>query len=208
MKNLTIFAARGIANTLMLGIAATTTGMVMASLPVNAANLSLTGNLADANDTPSFFFTADGTSTVTIRSYSWGGGTNAQGTTIADGGFDPVLTLFDSTNGDYILDRDDISSTPLNLDFQLSQVLAAGSYLAVIYASGNFATGAFPGGNFSDGFTGGTDFFGRTSAYAFDILNVNNTTPTAVPEPSSLIGTAVAGFTVVMFKRKLYSKKK
>lgn len=208
MKNLPLLAARDIANTLMLGIAATTTGMVIASSPVNAANLSLTENLADANDTSSFFFTADGTSTVTIRSYSWGGGTNAQGTTIAAGGFDPVLTLFDSTNGDYILDRDDISSTPLNLDFQLSQVLTAGSYRAVISASGNFANGAFPGGNFSDGFTGGTDFFGRTSAYAFDILNVNNTTPTAVPEPSSLIGTAVAGFTVVMFKRKFSSKKK
>jgi hypothetical protein len=208
MKNLPILAARGIANTLMLGIAATTTGMLMACSPANAANLSLTGNLADANDIASFFFTADGTSTVTIRSYSWGGGTNAQGTTIAPGGFDPVLTLFNSTNGNYILDRDDISSTPLNLDFQLSQVLAAGNYRAVLSASGNYANGAFPGGNFSDGFTGGTDFFGRTSAYAFDILNVNNTTPTAVPEPSSLIGTAVAGFTVVMFRRKLSSKKK
>jgi hypothetical protein len=196
MKNLTLLAARGIANTLMLGIAATTTGMVMAFSPANAANFSLTGNLADANDTPSFFFTADGTSTVTIRSYSWDAG-----------GFDPVLTLFDSIDGNYILDRDDISSTPLNLDFQLSQVLAAGSYRAVISASGNFANGAFPGGNFSDGFTGGTDFFGRTSAYAFDILNVNNTTSTAVPEPSSLIGTAAAGFTVVMFRRKLSSKK-
>ena len=88
-------------------------------------------------------------------------------------------------------------------------MLAAGSYRAVISASGNFANGAFPGGNFSDGFTGGTDFFGRNSAYAFDILNVNNnTTLTAVPEPSSLIGTAVAGFTVVMFKRKLSSKNK
>ena len=208
MKNLPILALRSIANTLMLGIAATATGMVMASSPANAANLSLTGNLADANDTPSFFFTADGTSTVTIRSYSWGSGTNAQGTTIAAGGFDPVLTLFNSIDGNYILDRDDISSTPQNLDFQLSQVLAAGNYRAVISASGNYANGAFPGGNFSDGFTGGTDFFGRTSAYAFDILNVNNTTPTAVPEPSSLIGTAIAGFTVAMFKRKLSSSKK
>lgn len=200
MKNFTIAT--------ILGIAATTTGMTILSTPANAANLSFTGNLADANAIQSFFFTADGTSTVTFRSYGWGGGTNAQGRTIVAGGFDPLLTLFNGTTGAFLLEQDNNSQLPQNPDFQLSQVLAAGSYRAVISASGNFANGAFPGGNFSDGFSGNNDFFGRTSAFAFDILNVNNAIPTAVPEPSSLIGTALAGFTVVMFRRKLSSSKK
>jgi hypothetical protein len=42
------------------------------------------------------------------------------------------------------------------------------------------------------------------SIYAFDILNASATS-TAVPEPASFIGTALAGFAVVSFKRKLMS---
>ncbi len=32
---------------------------------------------------------------MTIRTYQWGGGTNAAGTAIPSGGFDPVLTLIE-----------------------------------------------------------------------------------------------------------------
>jgi hypothetical protein len=177
---------------MMLGMAAaTTTGIVLESTPAHGINLSFAGTFASPNTTVSALFTADGTSTVTIKSSSY-----------AAGGFDPILTLFNATNGNYILDRDDISTG--NLDFQLIQALPAGNYRAVISAVGNYPNGT----NFATGFDGGGDFFGRTNKYAFDILNVNNTTSTAVPEPSSLIGTAVAGFTVVMFKRKLSSSKK
>lgn len=172
----------------------------MGSGAAYSANLSFTGNLNDANDTPSFFFTADGTSTVDIRSYSYAGGVNAEGTTIAAGGFDPILTLFDASDN-FFLEQEDIGLG--NLDFQVSQVLPAGNYRAVISAFANFANQP----NFAAGFNNTGDFFGQTSAYAFDIQGVNQSA-TAVPEPASLIGTAVAGFAVVGLKRKLTASRK
>jgi hypothetical protein len=197
MKNLTI--------SMLLGMAATTTGMVLVSTPANAANISSTGSFGtNPNAIESFLFTADGTSTVTIRSYGWGGGVNAQGNTIAAGGFDPVLTLFNATTGAYILDTDD----DIGLDFNLVEVLTPGSYRAVLSVFGNYANNPFPGGNFADGFTNTGDFFGRTSAYAVDILNVNNTTPTAVPEPFTVIGTLIGGTAALRMRKKLKSTAK
>ncbi len=192
MKNLTI--------SMLLGVVTTTSIALVVTAPTQAANVYYPGSFGTNPDTiQSFFFTADGTSTVTIRSYGWGGGTNAQGNTIASGGFDPVLTLFDETTGAYILDRDD----DIGLDFNLVQKLDAGSYRAILSVQGNYANGAYPGGNFSDGFNTGTSFFGRTSAYAVDILNVNNTTPTAVPEPFTIVGTLIGGTAALRMRKKL-----
>ncbi len=184
----------------MVGIAATTMSAI-ASKPAQAVDLSYSGNFTTPNNAPSFSFTADGTSTVTLQSSSW-----------SSGGFDIALSLFDGA-GNWLDEREDIGVG--NLDFNFSSILAAGNYQAVITAVGNSPLGSFPGGNLSDGFTNtGRDFAqdGVTSAYAFEILNVNNVTlpptSTAVPEPSDLIGTVVAGFSVVMLKRKLGSSKK
>ena len=77
---------------------------------------------------------------------------------------------------------------------------------AVLSVVGNYANGANPGGNLRDGFTTIGDFFGRTKVYAFDVFNVS--APTAVPEPSSLIGTVLAGLTIARIKRRLSSAKK
>jgi hypothetical protein len=180
---------RKLTNALMMGIAATTTGIIMGSGSAYGANLSFTGNLNDPNDTPSFFFTADGSSTVTIQSSSY-----------AIGGFDPILTLFDAADL-FVLEQEDIGAG--NLDFQLSQVLPGGNYRAVISAFANFANQP----SFADGFTNTGDFFDRTSAYAVDIQGVSPSA-TSVPEPSSLIGTAVAGFAVVGLKCKLAASRK
>jgi hypothetical protein len=200
MKNSPTSVQKGFVNAMLLGIA-TSIGMVANLTPATAANLSFTGNLADPNATALFAFTADGISNVTIQSYSWGGGTNTAGTSIAAGGFDLNMTLFDAA-GNWYDERDDINIG--NLDFQFSEVLPAGTYQVAIAAFGNNSAGF---GTIATPFNGAGDFENRTSAYAFDILNVN-TTATNVPEPSSLIGTALAGFTVVMFKRKLPSNKR
>jgi hypothetical protein len=177
---------------------ATSTGMVLNSAPARGANLSFTENLADPNATALFAFTADGISNVMIRSYSWGGGTNAAGTTISAGGFDLNMTLFNAA-GNWYDERDDIGLG--NLDFQFSRVLSAGIYQVAIAAFGNNSAGF---GTLTTSFNGNGDFDNRTSAYAFDILNAS-ATATEVPEPSSLIGTALAGFAVVGIKRKLTS---
>jgi hypothetical protein len=199
MKNSCVSLQKGFVNAMLLGIA-TSIGMVMNSTSAHGANLSFTGNLADPNARPLFTFTVDGISNVTLQSYSWGGGTNAAGTSISSGGFDLNMTLFDAA-GNWYDERDDIGLG--NLDFQFSRVFPAGMYQVAIAAFGNSSAGF---GTLATPFNGAGDFDNRTSAYAFDILNVNATS-TSVPEPSSLIGTALAGLTVVMFKRKFSSRK-
>lgn len=64
------------------------------SAPAAAADFSYTGNLSDPNQVLLFNFNVGSTSQVTLRTYSYAGGTNAAGTVIANGGFDPILALF------------------------------------------------------------------------------------------------------------------
>jgi hypothetical protein len=192
-----------------LGISALTS-ILLQSAPAQAANFSFAGNLANANAKPTFNFTTDGTSTVTIQSYSYGGGTNTFGTPIPGGGFDLNLALFDAA-GNGIDERDDIG--PNNLDFRYTGVLARGNYQAIIFANGNYPNGAFPGGKLADGFTNTGDLFGRTSAYAFDILNVTSasavaTTPTSVPEPFTIVGTLIGGAAALKMKKRLKATNK
>jgi hypothetical protein len=144
MKKIAILSSRGVANLMMLGIAST--GIVLASAPARAANFSFLENLNGVNDTPSFLLVDDGFSTVNIQSSSY-----------ANGGFDPILTLFD-TNDNFVLKQEDIVQLNL-LDFQLTQVLPAENYRAVISAFANFASRS----NFTSGFGGGGDFFGITA---------------------------------------------
>src|SRR5688572_11867502 len=62
-----------------------------------AANFSFTGNLSDPNQELLFNFDVGVASTVTLRTYSYAGGTNAAGQVIPGGGFDPILALFNSS---------------------------------------------------------------------------------------------------------------
>ncbi|WP_299409200.1 DVUA0089 family protein [Acaryochloris sp. IP29b_bin.148] len=71
------------------------------SVPVHAATLtfeSFSGSLSADNDVSRFNFTVNNPARVGIRTLSYGGGRLADGTEISPGGFDPILTLFDSSN--------------------------------------------------------------------------------------------------------------
>lgn len=163
-------------------------GAAMAA-PASAADFSFTGNLADANDVAFFDFTLDSASTVTLRTYSYAGGVNAAGDTIARGGFDPILALFDKSTGALIGQNDDGGSfvpadpnTGNHYDTYFSQALAAGTYTVSIGAFSNFAIGP----NISNGFSGGGNFIGRESRWAFDVLGANVASgPGGVPEPAT-----------------------
>ncbi len=172
-----------------------------------ATNISFTGNLAGPNDVLSFAFSVASASTIELRSYSYAGGVNAAGTAIARGGFDPILSLYNSA-GVQIGAQDDSPGVPADsvtgarFDVDFSQLVTPGSYTTLLTAYSNFcgATLATPvaatcpgGGSFTDA-TGNL----RDSHFAFDILNVNSATqtgggigggggPTAVPEPASLV---------------------
>lgn len=172
--------------------------------PVHAATVSFTGTFLQDDDVQSFAFSVSAPGTVILQTFGYAGGTNGAGNTIAAGGFDPTVSLFDSTGALLLFQDDDtpecnvVAADPVTgecFDVYVSTTLAVGSYLAVITQFDNHANGP----NLSDGFTqdGAGNFtaaFGcepglfcdvdadaRTGAFALDI-----TTPNAVvPVPAA-----------------------
>ncbi len=178
--------------------------------PVSAANFSLVGSFSQDSDVQLIQFTVTAVSSVSIRTLSYAGGTNASGIAIPEGGFDPNLALFDSS-GKLVTDNDDDASatksvvTGWGLDAAIEQVLLPGSYTAAVSEFDNSAIGpnlssGFKeenSGNFTRAFgcSNGAfcefDRFDRTSEWAVDFLNVASaTTPSLpvseIPEPASL----------------------
>ena len=170
-----------------------------------ATNLSFTGVFNHDNDVQSFAFTVNSTSTVTLRSWSYAGGVNARGDTIARGGFDPILSLFDSA-GDKLDEQDDATCSDVAADVMTGRcydvnyisTLAAGTYTVTVQQYDNIAAGPnliygfrFDGEvyqNFRNGFVDAASDK-RDAHWAFDILNVDTAVATPageVPEPASL----------------------
>jgi len=167
-------------------------GMVAAMIGLagsgQAANYSFTGTLANPNEVLLFDFSVGTTSDVTLRTYSYAGGTNAAGTVIANGGFDPILSLFDSAGS--MIDNnddgdDDVPADPATGNqydtYLFLPSLAAGSYTVSISAFSNFPAG----NNLSYGFENDGTFNGRTASWAFDVLGVGEATLQNVPEPAT-----------------------
>src|SRR5262245_28414894 len=176
-------------------------------------NFSFAGTLAADDSVELLGFATGGSSTVTLRTYSYAGGTQANGNVVPRGGFDPTLALFDSA-GNKIASNDDGHGVPADsvtggaFDTELSMLLPAGAYTVAISQSYNLANGP----TLSDGFiVAGAPFFtaafgctngqfcdstgdNRSSSWAFDVLNAE-TAQTEVPEPStaSLLGFGFVG---------------
>jgi hypothetical protein len=189
---------------------------------VSATTLSYTGQFTYDNDVQLFSFTVGALSTVGLRTYSYAGGTNAAGQTIARGGFDPIMELFNSA-GQLIGQQDDSvcgkvgtdSVTQQCWDINFVMELAPGTYTASLQQYNNYsvsdklADGFYFQGvqnqNFRNGFVDEMDVK-RNGAWAFDILNVNPAAlpePSEVPEPGSLglMGAAMIGMTVLRRRR-------
>jgi hypothetical protein len=171
-----------------------------------ASNFSFQGNFILDNDLQEFLFTIANPGTVTMQTWSFAGGTNANGTIIPAGGFAPVLALFDST-GTIVGNFDQGGVAPAGcgprnidpvsgfcLDAFLSDSLGAGDYILVLSQQDNvplsqmLSDGYQHDGdpNFANGFN---DFgFPRTSAWAVDIVSVDRASEvTGVPEPCSAL---------------------
>jgi hypothetical protein len=165
----------------------------------NAADFSFTGNFGNDDEVQEFHFAVtEPNAEVTLRTWSYAGGTNAAGTQIAGGGFDPIVTLFNSSTGRFIVDNDDSGlvidpDTGNAWDSFLQSNLSEGNYTATITQYGSFASGEL----LSDGFQGTTqtNFGSRASHWALDILNagsaslgdsyISETPPAPIPEPES-----------------------
>ena len=204
---------------------------LMAGLAGNAsaASFSFTGTFSADDDVQLFNFTADGTSLVTLRTYSYAGGVQADGNIVSAGGFDPILALFDSA-GNLIDQNDDGSAVPVDpntgaaFDTELSLILEAGDYIVAVTQFDNFAVGptladgfsaqgdpfftaglgACSNGQFCD-VSGVDPFNNRTNEWAFDVLNVvDAVAPPAVPVPAAvwLFGSGLLGLVGMARRRR------
>jgi hypothetical protein len=189
----------------------------------SATSFSFSGVFLGDDGVQLFSITADGVSNVTIRTYGYAGGVQADSNIVSSGGFDPMLYVFDSSGAILAFNDDGIGvpadpDTGATFDAMLSQVLPAGSYTVALIQFNNFAVGP----NLSNGFveTGNPSFTGllggcsngqfcdtsgvspfdnRSNEWALDILDVD--AAVAIPEPGTLLllGSGVAGF--ALFRR-------
>jgi hypothetical protein len=189
---------------------------LLGSSAAQAADFSFTGSFRQDDDVQLFSFNVGASSpNVLLRTWSYAGGVNAAGATIARGGFDPILALFDSTGARIGQNDDggsnvavDLSGARFDTYLEIGN-LAAGQYTAAVMQFDNFSIGP----NLSDGFTrtgqgnftgsaafqstcanvpsfcdvsGNTTYNARTNAWAFDILGVESAAVATVPVPAAL----------------------
>jgi len=214
-----------------LGFSMILLGLAVTPATTTAAAVSFTGTFQQDDNVRLFGFTLAAPATVGVETWSYGGGTDAQGQVIARGGFETVVSLF-SGSGVFI----DVSLTgscpPQNVDPTtglcgdsfLSDSLAAGNYLVAITEYANIPNGPNLGNGFLE--TGQGNFTGplfcgaagsffdatcnhRTGNFELDILGV--TSATAVPEPTGLAmlgSTFLAGATLLRRRLKLRAWRK
>lgn len=187
---------------------------IAACATASADTFSFQGDFAADDDVQLFTFSVITTSSVTLQSFSYAGGTQGDGTEVDRGGFDPILALFDSL-GNLIDQNDDGAGVPqdpltgASFDTLLMTSLAPGLYTVSIMQYNNFANGP----NLSDGFAqSGNPFFtgdwcsngqfcdvsnvdphnNRTNSWAFDISGVNTAAVVPIPAAAPLLGSAMA----------------
>lgn len=174
-----------------------------------AATTSFTGTFAADNDVAQVDFTLAEAGRVTLTSFGYGGGTLADGTVIAAGGFDPILSLYSADSG-HLLNFNDDGGTAVNADPVtgarydpfLSITLQAGRYTAVLTQFFNFPAGASLLDGFRrDGAQNGafTAMFGcaqgqfcdsfarsRSADWALEITTPDMAGPSVIPLPGGL----------------------
>jgi hypothetical protein len=171
----------------------------------HAATLSYTGTFTQDDQKELISFSTLSAGGVNLRTWGFGGGTNAAGDSISAGGFAPIVSVFDSSDmliglaqaGVATCGGNSDPATGFCWDVLLDLILPAGNYLAVLTQDDNSPFGPF----LSDGFLhdGEGDFTGpyylgtsgsfvlvtgdqRDGHWAVDIRLPGN----PIPEPGTL----------------------
>ena len=194
-----------------LGLAA-----ALACGAASASTVSLQGSFQDDDELLVIHFKLDQAEQVSASSFSFGGGLNAAGQTIASGGFAPVLTLFLQGFGPLVLARGSSRTCGVGSgnadptsgfcwDANFSEWLSAGEYDLVLSQDGNEALGQ----SLAEGYqrTGEHDYTGwdylgqpnqrfvmvdgtqRTGVWALDITGA----PIDLPEPGTALLALLGG---------------
>jgi len=160
-----------------------------------ASTISYTGTLSSPEDVFETSATLNSAGTLTLQTWGFGGGTNAAGTSIPAGGFDPFVGVLDA-GGNLIQGTSDsltnypsfmgcppagtvtIGSVPDNCgDIKMSLALGAGTYSILLTDADYFPTAitGTPYGNLGEGFT---DFTGGAFPLTTcaDLSDCNNDT--------------------------------
>lgn len=178
----------------------------MAAFSAQAVSLSYTGSLDVDNDVKLLRFVVGAASGVTLRTWSYAGGTMADGANIAAGGFDPSLFLFDSAgllvaengDGDAAVPPDPVTGERYDSYLSIAS-LATGIYTLAIAQYDNAPNGNDLFGGFSETdpyFTEGygcsngifcdTEGANRTRYWALDIIGDEVSALPEVPLPATL----------------------
>lgn len=147
-----------------------------------AGDFSFTGNLKDGNEVQPFFFTVTEPASVTLQTLSFSGGTNAAGTVIPGGGFDPIITLFNAISGQRLAANDDSGN---GFDSFIQRDVGAGNYFATVTQFPNFSSGSL-----ADGFPQYNAGIFGDAHWAVDILNASSASVgvpyiNPIPEPET-----------------------
>ena len=108
---------------------------IAVSQTAGAASFSFSGNFSEDDSVQLLTLSVASTSAVTFKTYSYAGGTDAAGARIPEGGFDPVLSLFNSS-GSLVRSNDDGTCAQVGMDSVSGQCFD--SYLRVSLAPGSY----------------------------------------------------------------------
>ena len=206
---------------LLLALFYSTTGLA------RPLDFSFTGVFDRDDNVRMFNFVTDGLAPVTMRTFGYAGGVQADANNVVAGGFDPVVWLFDAAGTNLDFDDDGTAVpgscavgidpvTGAESDSCLVSALAAGSYIVALtqfdnVPIGNLGAGFSEYGNpaYTGAFGCGNEQFcdvgteNRTGNWALDIQGVLSAN--SIPEPGALalFGLAIAGLGASRKSRRL-----